>query len=436
MSEGRPPAEPMPGGGDAGDSARPGPSGWGTPQEPPPAQLAPRWGQYAPAPGSYEAPATGSHDALPGDGAQLGDGGQYGPATPDPGAGYGAGPQYGQYGHQGASGGPGWTGYGQANPRHGWAAAPRPGIIPLRPLGLGELLDGAFRAIRTNPRVMFGLSAAVVTVTALLQLALTWSFYADLESFMVTSETASDVQTMNAALSDLVGQLGVAFGAQTIAAVVTTILSGLLIISVSQSVLGRRASLGEVWSAARGQIVRLLVLSLTVMLIVVSPLIPWAGLTAVALAQEQWALAGVVGLLGGVAAVVAVGFLLTKTVLATPALMLERAGIGTALRRAWNLTRGSFWRVLGIYLLTALLVSVVAGAIGGTTSVFLQIIASDPTGAVFTPTYLIGTTLAQIVATVLTTPFTAAVVALLYIDVRMRTEGLDLELARAADQPA
>jgi hypothetical protein len=79
---------------------------------------------------------------------------------------------------------------------------------------------------------------------------------------------------------------------------------------------------------------------------------------------------------------------------------------------------------------------VVAGAIGGTTSVLLQVIAADPAGAVFTPTYLVGTTRGRIVATVLTTPFTAAVVALLYSDVRMRSEGLVLELARAADQPA
>lgn len=453
MSEGRPPAPE-----DEGAGAGQQEAGWGPPQEPA-SRPAPRWGQYAPAgddgtggygpqaPGSG-APGPGSGSQAPGYGSQApgygaqapGYGSQGGPWLehgPAAGQGYG---QYGQYGQgapaPGAPGGQAGAAYGPSGPAHGWAPAPRPGIIPLRPLSLGELLDGAFRAIRTNPRVMFGLSAVVVTVTALAQLALTWSFYADLEALVVTSETAADTAAMDAAFADLLGQLGVAFGAQTIAAVVTTVLSGLLIISVSQSVLGRKASVGEVWATARGQIARLLVLSLLVLLIVVSPLVPWAGFTIAAAAQEQWALAGAVGLLGGLGAVVAVGFLLTRTVLATPALMLERAGIGTALRRAWALTRGTFWRVLGIYLLTALLVSVVAGAIGGTASIFLQVVAADPAGAVFTPTYLIGTTLAQIVATALTTPFTAAVVALLYIDVRMRTEGLDLELARAAEQPS
>src|SRR4051812_21433274 len=54
----------------------------------------------------------------------------------------------------------GWeqTGYGR----------PPTGIVPLRPLTVGEILDGAFQAVRANARTMVGTSAAVVaTVTAL-----------------------------------------------------------------------------------------------------------------------------------------------------------------------------------------------------------------------------------------------------------------------------
>ena len=64
-------------------------------------------------------------------------------------------------------------GYGPApvygpRPGYGAGARPRPGIVPLRPLGLGEILDGAFQAIRTNPRTMLGVSALVmIVVTAL-----------------------------------------------------------------------------------------------------------------------------------------------------------------------------------------------------------------------------------------------------------------------------
>ncbi len=428
MTEGRD-AAPAPDdgtGSSAPSGAQPEQNAWGAAQPP-------RWGQYASQPPASSQPGEPRDSQAPAGPGQYGPGqygpgqygpGQYGPGQYGPGQ-YGPG-QYGQYGQ--APGAP--YGYAQR------PAAPKPGIIPLRPLSLGELLDGAFRAIRTNPRVMFGLSAAVVTVTALIQLAITWSVFQDLESLVITSTsgTASDLENLDAALGDLVAQLGVTLGASTISGVVTTILSGLLIISVSQSVLGRTAGLGEVWASAKGQILRLLALSFLVLLIVIAPLVPWAAILIVALAQEQVGLAIAVGALGLLLVIVAVSYLVTKTVLATPALMLERAGIVAALRRGWVLTTGAFWRVLGIYLLTMVLVSIVSGAISGSTSLILQLTGPDPTGAMFSPAYLIGTTIAQIVAAALTTPFTAAVIALLYIDVRMRKEGLDLELARASEQ--
>ena len=40
-------------------------------------------------------------------------------------------------------------------------AAPKPGIIPLRPLSVGEILDGTFTTIRRHPKATLGLSAAV-----------------------------------------------------------------------------------------------------------------------------------------------------------------------------------------------------------------------------------------------------------------------------------
>lgn len=389
------------------------------PAPPPGVAPAPTWGQYAPSGPAGRPPGTES--PLPQASSGTGPWGQA--------------PAYGQYGQYGpyVSGLP--VGFGPG-PLGGPAPAPRPGIIPLRPLGLGEMLDGAFRAIRTNPRVMFGLSAVVVAFTALIQAVVTWQVFAGLESALGSVSEGSDTAMveLDVALGDLLSQLGVALGAQTITAVVTTILSGLLIVSVSQSVIGRTASLANVWGSARGQIVRLLLLSLIVLIIVAGPVVGWAGALVATIAAEQFALTALIGIIGGLAVLVAVAVLATRTLLATPALMLERSGIWTALRRGWDLTRGTFWRVLGIYLLTSLLVSLVAGTISGSASIFLQLTAGNPANPFASPAYLIGTTLAQVVAATLTTPFTAAVVALLYIDVRMRTEGLDLELARAAEK--
>ena len=88
-------------------------------------------------------------------------------------------PGYSQPGHgQPGYGYPGpWQpGYGPPppgpGPRYG-TAAPKPGVIPLRPLGLGEILDGSFATIRRNPKATLGIAAIVVTISAVITSALT-----------------------------------------------------------------------------------------------------------------------------------------------------------------------------------------------------------------------------------------------------------------------
>src|SRR3982751_4858807 len=77
---------------------------------------------------------------------------------------------------------PSYTGYPPV-PRHpagpvqppagGWAPAPgmlgaahKPGAMPLRPLGLGDMYDAGFRIIRFNPKATVG-SAVLVTAAAM-----------------------------------------------------------------------------------------------------------------------------------------------------------------------------------------------------------------------------------------------------------------------------
>ena len=110
--------------------------------------------------------------------------------------------------------------------------------------------------------------------------------------------------------------------------------------------------------------------------------------------------------------------------------MLEKLGVIAGLTRGWRLSRGSFWRLLGIYLLTSVIVGVVASIIVGPASMIATFVSLNPFSD---PLALAITGVGSILGSVLTTPFTAAVVALLYIDTRIRREGLDVELTRAAE---
>ena len=74
---------------------------------------------------------------------------------------------------------PGYPGYPPPGyPPPGYGAFPpmppaiKPGVIPLRPLTLTDILNGAFSYIRTNPKATLGLTTVVVVIAQLIGLAL------------------------------------------------------------------------------------------------------------------------------------------------------------------------------------------------------------------------------------------------------------------------
>lgn len=307
----------------------------------------------------------------------------------------------------------------------------QPGIVPLRPLGLGEIFDGAFKAIRANPRVMFGLSALVVTAAVAVSSVVTWYVQG-----LVSGQVADLLRTVDPTDSMGLGQtLSMAVGAMLAAPVswfATTVLTGLLIVSVSRSVLGRTITIGEVVRSGRvWWVVGFTLLAGLTTLVAIGLLVAAVvGLTAV----DQTGLAAGVALLGSFAAFVGVVWFTVRTLLVPPALMLEGKGFWRTVARAWRLTRGSFWRLLGYYVLLIVLVYVVATVVAFPVSILALLLTQDPTGTAFLSVVLNG--IGTVIASTLTTAFTSSVVALLYIDVRVRREGLDLELGRAAQAGA
>jgi hypothetical protein len=204
-------------------------------------------------------------------------------------------------------------------------------------------------------------------------------------------------------------------------------------------VLGRRPSVGETWRRTRRMVPRLLRLCLV---LVLPPTIVFGALIALVV----WGFAGglpalgVVGLLGVAGLTVAMVWVGTKVALATPALVLEDIGAIPALRRAWWLTTGLFWRTLGILLLSGVLIGIVqyvlsvAVQLGG---MLLGLAAASMLGGSSSEeataiVMVVVSVLGGLASGIVTQPFLAAVTALLYTDSRIRREGFDLALARAA----
>jgi hypothetical protein len=314
-----------------------------------------------------------------------------------------------------------------------WSAtltAHKPGIIPLRPLGFGDILEGAFATIRRNPRTAFGLalltSLVVVGVLAVLGAL----------GYLVATQLASG------GASDALLGIGAVGGLTLVtgfSAIVAVVLNGMMAYPVGEGVLGRKATLGETWRRTRRMLPRLAALSLTLLVpaLVVFGVLVGLLVWAASSGSAAGSVVGVVALLG---ALVAAVFLSVRLTLATPALVLEDIGIVPALRRSWVLTAGRFWRIVGMLIVATLLVSVVQQvlAFGFQLLGFLLGLAVTTTvdsagaeSAMFV--LVIGTSVVgSLLASVLTQPFIAAITALLYTDARIRSEGFDLALVRAA----
>ncbi|MEO7982099.1 MAG: hypothetical protein ABI807_14550 [Sporichthyaceae bacterium] len=324
---------------------------------------------------------------------------------------------------------PGWAaqpGPGQAAP-----AAPKPGIIPLRPLGVGEILDGAIAAMRRHWRIMLGLSAAVAAVTQVLSIPLKWLLLHD----------AIDTSLQTSSSSDPEGQLTVLTGAITsggiealITAFAVLVLSGILTAAVSRAVLGQPISTREAWDRARPRIPALLGVSGLLLLVAVG-LVALCLLPGVllALGGAPGALVALAFVIGVPVFVVVATYLYFAFSLASPAVVLEGASVVASLRRSRALVKGSWWRTFGILLLVNVIAQVVTGILLTPFQLlsFLAAHLAGDDGNIYALVPLLVGAIGTILAATITWPFTAVATTLLYIDRRMRREALDLELVRA-----
>lgn len=311
-------------------------------------------------------------------------------------------------------------------------AAFRPGAIPLRPLTLGAMYDGAFRIIRYNPKATVGAAALVTSVAMLFPLIVSVVVESTVGTGLTASgdvpATMSDEQVIGllASVGSLVlGMLGAQLGLIFVTGMVAQVTRG--------AAVGRRMGLGEAWAETHG--VRWRLIGLTLLVGIGMTLAIAALVTPIALIV--WVtgdpLLTVLAVVVGVVALVVGGPLLwiRLVYLASVTLVLERRGVFAALARSWRLSGGHFWRTLGIALLTALITSL-AGGILTTPLTF-----GGQFAALLVPQYLfailIGTqALALVVQNAFVAPFASAVTAVQYLDLRIRKEGYDVELMREA----
>ncbi|MFD7432693.1 glycerophosphoryl diester phosphodiesterase membrane domain-containing protein [Streptomyces sp. NPDC059818] len=337
-----------------------------------------------------------------------------GPGAPPPAPGWGGRPQ-----------GPGW----------GRPDAARPGVIPLRPLGVGEILDGAVSTMRAHWRTVLGIT---LTVSVIVQTAIILVDRYLLPDPPSIDANATGSEALRQAADSLQSSLLNTAPPLLITVLATIFTTAVLAVVISRSVLGRPVTLSDTWAEARPRLLPLL--GLTLLLGVMAVGIMAVGLLPGFLLGDT---AGVgLAFLGLLAACVVLVWLMVRFCLASPALMLERQSITASMRRSAKLIRGAWWRTFGILVLTWLLTLIVTLLIGIPFGIIAVVADGGGLDAFLTEgatsfgwSFLIISGIGDVVIATITYPLSAGVMALVYVDQRIRREALDLELARAAGLP-
>ncbi len=253
-----------------------------------------------------------------------------------------------------------------------------------RPLGVGEILDAAFTIYRNHFKTLWLCVLVVVVPLAIIDTLITAS----------VTENAFDPTEEPTATSD-----GAAIGgglARIILGFILALLSAAACTrAVGAAYLGNRVT----WQESLGYALRKLF-----------PLIVLSILTGVAV------------IFGLVLVIVGAVFIGVRLSVGSPALLIDDIGPVAAFRRSWNLVGGRWWATFAVLLLSTLLVLFISLVIN--LLLVGPLLATDPNELVGATLTTIGT----IVSNVFTVPLQAAVVAILYFDLRVRKEGLDIQL--------
>lgn len=298
--------------------------------------------------------------------------------------------------------GPGWAPLPKApegaaaasrptTPGYGPPPAPQPGVVPLRPLSLGELFAGALVTVRRTPRQVFAAAALVVGAGELVALP----------AALLVGPRSGDRLTGEElpGAGELAAFAASSATAALVSAVASLVLAGVLAPLCAEAVLGRRLGGTALWRRVRPVLPRLLGVA------VLAGTLPYLTLPLLGFGVFLW---------GAFA-------------LAAPALVLERLGVAAALRRSWALGVPDFWRVFGVRALTVLLVGLAAFVVQ-----LPFVVAAASAVADGSATGVAVAALAGFAGGVVTEPFLALVLTLLYVDRRMRAERLDVTLAQAS----
>jgi len=276
--------------------------------------------------------------------------------------------------------------------------------VRLRPLPVGELLDETFKLYRRHFNVIAGVALVIILPNLLLTLV-SGSYRANpityFQQFLQNINDPAALQALQNRQAQYTGS-PLYLLSFPVALLLYPFTAGALFRAATSLAAGNVETIGSVLAGTARRYFAMFGIGILTLLV---------GLGAVAIVT-----------------IPVVIWVLIRWAVDTPAMFAEGVGPVKAIGRSWNLTRDHWWRTLGILILVGILVSLIQTGLG---ALFTGIAALIPglgddlrAGLVTTVSTLISALVGAI---------SPIAITLLYLDLRVRKEGLDLDqLARQA----
>jgi hypothetical protein len=267
--------------------------------------------------------------------------------------------------------------------------------LRLRPLEVGDLLDETFRMYRRHFLLFAGLSVILSIPSAALS---SFSYYALFSGVLLQAGSVADGQALLQA-----GTLVLYLAGALIAIALTPFFYGAVTYAACESALGRPVTPGSVLSGVLRRYFPLLGYWLLIgVMLVAFCLIPlwiwiWVG----------WAVV-------------------------MPAMFIENLGLGAAMGRSWRLVQGRWWRTFFTLLLMFVIWFVARTALRA----FIVLAQSLLQLVIPTVAALWIAAASSVIVGSLVNPLLQIAIVLIYFDLRVRREALDLfQLAQRVSSP-
>jgi hypothetical protein len=263
--------------------------------------------------------------------------------------------------------------------------------IPLMPRTTADILDGGFAVLKARPARIIGLTAAFVVPLQVVAAYLQRDY---LGGVPIADLITDDPTVLNESSGTQGAEIVAGIGVILLSTLALVCVAAALAHLVTQWTMGRDPRIGELFGVVARRSWPLLVTFVVV----------------------KFAEVG-----GFFACYIGLPFVMALFVPVAPVVAVEGQGPFASLGRASRLARARYMPTLGI----ALLMGLTSWLLSTALSALPQVLAAWAGLGRAWPILAVG----NIAAEVIVVPFVAASTVLLYLDLRVRTEGLDIEMA-------